>query len=197
MCQKLRPTLDDLKRVWLHAYARTSLIEADTWLSGMNNRGLDSEQKASFVCSALIAYARPFTRWQITPTERVLPLATVPVPLKLLETHEMALSLRNKALGHKDATPAKGHTETPNVVVLNFDGKGFDIHTVRVYDMDEETQLTLRKLCAHFIEHCDVQLDEFVKKYGFELMKLTRGAYRLLLSESPSPWIESFNPESI
>src|SRR5665213_1732262 len=125
----MRPEIEDLKSLWLHAYSRSSLLQAVEWIEHMN-RGISSSfELRALVTAVVVAYARPFTKSQVTPSERMIPLNGVAPPSELLSTHYEILDFRNKVIGHIDALPAGGHSGTPNKVLVRRDATGFDLHT--------------------------------------------------------------------
>ena len=187
----MRPSYEELKRLWLYSYSRASLIEADQWLDAMPQTDPKTPQFRALICAVVVAYARPFTASQVTPTERVVPLKGVVPPPQLSAAHEMILKLRDKVMGHKDATPAKGDSTTPNVMIIDRDAKGFDLHTIIIEGMEPETQREVKSLCSHFIAYCHAQVDPIVKHYGPEIMLRPIGRYQLLVSQPPNDWIRA------
>jgi hypothetical protein len=193
----MRPTFDDLKDLWLIAYSRASLCEADCWIDDMATVKSPSLMKA-LVCSAVIAYARPFMESRLPEStapaapkkKKVKALECVSPPSQLLSAHTEMLSLRNKVLGHKDATPAQGHTETANKLLLQIEANGeVALHTTPPIEMSVELRRDLKALCAHFIAHCEKEFGSFVKKYRTELT-LSPGPYQIFVSEPPDDWIK-------
>jgi len=67
----MRPTSADLKGLWLHAYSRSSLIQAGHWVADMETRNSQSQFRA-LICAAVVAYARPFTTPRVTKSERIV-----------------------------------------------------------------------------------------------------------------------------
>ena len=194
---RMRPTFDDLKDLWLIAYSRASLYEADCWFDDMAKVESPTLMKA-LICSAVIAYARPFMESRLPEStavgaarkRKVKTLENVSLPSQLLSAHTEALSLRNKVLGHKDATPAQGHTETANKLLLQIEANGaVALHTTPPMEMSVELRRDLKTLCSHFIAHCEKEFDSFVKKYLTELT-LNPGRYQIFVSEPPDDWIK-------
>jgi hypothetical protein len=185
----MRPIFDDLKKLWTIAYSRSALLEADRWLDKMDAVSSDRDLTSALVCAVIAAYGRPFTQSRVSPGQRIIPLGNVSPPAHLLTTHRDLLDMRNKVIGHKDATPAPGHTETPNILLLNFDNNGFDLHTSITVEMDRDTRQKVKSLCSHFVAHCDQEFDSFVQKYTSELSKIKPGAYEVSVSEGPNDWI--------
>lgn len=187
----MRPSHEELKRLWIYSYSRASLIEADQWLDAMDRTEPKSPQFRALVCAAVVAYARPFTISQVTTNERVVPLKDVPAPQQWSATHAMVLKLRDKALGHKDATPAKGDSTTLNIMLIRRDAKGFDLHTIIIEGMEPETRKEVRGLCAHFVAYCEAQVNPLIACYGPEIMRKPIGTYELLVTEPPDDWIRA------
>jgi hypothetical protein len=167
------------------------LIEADQWLDAMPETDPRSPQFRALICAAVVAYARPFTACQVTPTERVVPLKGVPPPPQLSSTHAMILKLRDKVMGHKDATPARGDSTTPNVMIIRRDATGFDLHTIIIEGMEPETRNEVKSLCSHFVGYCESQVESINAHCGPEIMRHPIGAYELLVTEPPNDWIRA------
>lgn len=164
--------------------------------------GSDQSLMKALICAAVIAYARPFmeSRLPVSATatagkkKKVKALDCIPPPSGLLFAHTEVLALRNKVLGHKDATPAQGHTETANKLLLQVDANGeVALHTTPPIEMSIQLRTDLKALCAHFIGHCDQQFVLFVKKNSNELT-LTPGPYQILITEPPDDWIKTGLP---
>jgi hypothetical protein len=189
----MRPTFEDLKTIWLLCYSRSAFHEAAQWVDEMEV-AQDRNRVRSLVYAAVVAYARPFTQSQVTFDERVIPLAGVSPPLQLAPTHTDLLNLRNKVIGHKDALPAKGHPDTPNMILLHRVGTTFELYTTMVLDMEAEQRKAVKDLCSHFITHCETKLRPLTRRYYSEMMRYKPGVYELLLSEPPNEWIR---PRSI
>lgn len=188
----MRPTFDDLKRLWLIAYSRSAFGEVQRWIDAMTAVQRDRELKSALVCAVVAAYGRPFTQSRIAPTTTVIPLKDAPPPPpELQSTHKDILSMRNKVIGHKDVTPADGQTVTPNVLRLLRDSTGFDLHTVITLEMDEETRAKVKSLCAHFLSYCEGQYDLILQRNGAEFLRssIPGKMYDILISEPPEQWI--------
>jgi len=189
-----RPTLDELKSLWLNAYSRSSLQQASRWVDEMESTAPQSEKFRALLCATVVAYARPFTQSQVTPTELIRPLAHVPAPPHLQSTHQRLLDFRNKVIGHTDATPAKGHAESANIVLLNHDATGYDLHTKLPIDMDVTLRKELKELCAHFVNHCERELRPPMQQYLPEVMGHPPDIYELVVSEPPNHWLKLHRP---
>jgi hypothetical protein len=194
----MRPTFDDLKNLWLIAYSRGSLCEADRWVDDMAKVESSPSLLAALVCAAVIAYVRPFTESRLPVSavagavekKEIIALEGILPPSQLAPAHTEVLALRHKVLGHKDATPAQGHTETANKLLLRVEaGGGVALHTTPPIEMDVQARRDLKALCSHFIAHCEQQFDLFVKKYRAELT-LSPGRYQIFICEPPDDWIK-------
>ncbi len=122
---------------------------------------------------------RPFTQSQVTSSERVIPLGSASPPSYLLSAHDNILVFRNKVIGHKDATPARGHSDTPNIVLVKINARGFGLSAVITADLETELREQVRKLCVYFVAHCDSKLDPLIERYGHEVMRRPPGRYQL------------------
>jgi|SRR5581483_1202525 len=186
----MRPSHEELKQLWLYSYSRASLLEAQQWLYAMEHTDEKSPQFRALICASVIAYARPFTTSQVTAKERVVPLQGVLAPPALEAAHATVLKLRNKLMGHKDATPAKGDPATPNVMLIRRNAKGFDLHTIIVEGMLPETRKEVISLCDHFVAHCVSHVQPIIDHYGPEIMRHPIGLYELLVTEPPNDWLK-------
>jgi hypothetical protein len=190
----MRPTLDELKSLWLHAYSRSSLIQADLWVLDLESSDSGRTKFQALVSAAIVSYCRPFTKSQVTKSERVIPLADAKPPAELELTHSNLLGLRDKVIGHADALPAKGHDETPNKVLILRDETGFDLHTVLTADIEPGERQRVRQLCRYLIGYCDEKLNALIGKFGNDLPGLP-GLYEVLITAEPEEWFK-LAPES-
>ena len=191
----MRPSLEELQKFWLLAYSRSSLIDARAFLKALDAARPRSLQSRAIIDAAVVSYARPFTKFQLTRELRVVPLANVPPPTHLAEFHQDALDLRNKMIGHKDATPAPRHGTTPNIVLVQIDSEGFDVHTIIISEMESTTRNALKELCAYYINHCEENLRPLTRGYFSEVMNHSPGKYELVMSKPPDDWIKPFRPK--
>ena len=165
------------------------MLEADQWLDAMDQTAPDSLQARALIYAAVVAYARPFTISQVTPKERVVPLKDIPPPLHLAATHTMILDLRNKVIGHKDATPAVGNVATPNIILIKLDATGLNLRTVNIKGMTPGIRKEWKSLCSHFVAHCVAQIHPLFMRYYSEIRRQPDGVYELLVTEPPDDWI--------
>jgi hypothetical protein len=189
-----RPTIEELQTFWLLAYSRASLLDANAFLEAMETANPNSIEVRAMIDAAVVAYARPFNKFQVTRERRVAPLAEIPPPTHLAEFHQDALDLRNKLIGHKDATPARRHTTTPNVALVHIDSEGFNLHTTIISEMEAPMRNALKELCAYFVKHCEKNLRPLTRGYFSEVMKHPPGRYELVISKPPADWIRPFRP---
>lgn len=186
----MRPTVDELKSLWLHAYSRSSLIQADGWVVDLETTDPPTTKYRALVSAIIVAYCRPFTKSQVTRSERVVPLTGVEPPAELELTHSNLLGLRDKVIGHADALPAKGHDETPNKVLISRDATGFYLHTVLTSDIGPEERQKVRQLCRHFIDYCDEKLNALMAKFAGDVPALP-GAYEVMITPEPEEWLKA------
>src|SRR4051812_2250931 len=132
----MRPTVEDLQAIWLFTYSRDSLLEAANFLAELDKVAPESLQYRALIDAAVVAYARPFTVCLLPPErKRVVPLEDVLPPQHLAQFHEHALIVRDTVIGHKDATPAKGYTATPNSVVVLIYPDTFSLYSAMIGEM--------------------------------------------------------------
>ncbi len=98
-------------------------------------------------------------------------------------------------IGHKDATPAKGYTATPNIVLVRIYPDNFSLNSTTIGEMEPALKSALPELCAYFVKHCEQNLSRLKKLYNSELMKNQPGEYELVISEPPTDWIVPFKPK--
>ncbi|MEY2577101.1 MAG: endonuclease [Verrucomicrobiota bacterium] len=191
----MRPTLEELKSLWLHAYSRSSLIQADGWVVDLETTDPRTTKYRALISAIIVAYCRPFTKSQVTKSERVVPLADVKPPAELESTHNSLIGLRDKVIGHADALPAKGHDETPNKVLIFRDATGFNLHTVLTSDIAGEERQKIRQLCGHFRTYCDEKLNALIAKFGGDLPSLP-GVYEVMITADPEEWFKAVATET-
>jgi hypothetical protein len=193
----MRPTVEHLQEIWLFTYSRASLLDAAKFLAELDKVELESLRYLALRDAAIVAYARPFRgcylpmppkRKKFVPLEGVLP------PQHLAEAHENALILRDTVIGHTDATPAKGYTDTPNIVLVGIDPdpRKFSLNSTTIGEMLPPLRNALPELCDHFVKHCEGNLSRLKKIYPPELMKNPPGKYELVISEAPADWLIPF-----
>ena len=189
------PSLDERIDIWRYAYARSAMNEAKATIEALlSNKSLDRVVRRGLIYALIVCYARPFTKWQVTAAKRIVPLEDAPaVPDHLRVTHADYLELRDKVVGHKDAIPGPGRTGHPNVVHLDVDAKGFNLHTIEI-DVTDDALLELGALADLFIAHCEAKLVPLMTKFKAELKALGPGSYDVTPAESPAPWIRRVPP---
>ncbi len=186
----MRPTRAELTDVWLHVYSRSSLLEADGTIDALRLLPPNSATLAQvLMCSIVVAYARPFTKSQITKEIRVLPLKDIDPPTKLASTHCMLLKLRDKVFGHKDAVPDKEHSTTPNIVLIRRVPSDFHFHSAIVVDIAPSLLTEIKELCTFFVAHCVSRLAPFIAQYRDDIMQRPEGFYELVVCEPPDEWL--------
>ena len=191
----VRPTVDELKSLWLFAYARSSLYEAMEWLDLLPKLPAGSALERAVICAAVVAYVRPFSECRVRPKEKIVPLKGVAPPDDLAGNHQDAIDLRNKMIGHKDATPAERHSSTPNMVLAHVENAHVAFHTTMIGGMDDSVRLALKNLCLFFIAHCEKYMKPITKVLAPEIRrKYQPGIYELVISEAPNEWIKPFKP---
>ena len=194
------PTVEDLQAIWLFTYSRSSLLDAANFLSELSEvvPELDkvtpeSLRYRALVEAAVVSYGRPFTTCFLPPNRKVVPLAGAPPPQHLAQFHDNALILRDTMVGHKDATPAKGYTVTPNIVVVRiYPGDNFSLNATMLGQMEPDMKSGLGELCNYFVKHCEANLSRLRKIYLSEFMKKPPGQYELVISEPPADWLIPF-----
>ncbi len=186
----MRPTSEELTDVWLHVYSRTSLLEADSAIDVLRSLPTGSDTIAqALMCSIVVAYARPFTKSQITKSIRTVPLKGVRPPRQLAATHCLILKLRNKVFGHKDAVPDKEDSKAANIVLIRRVSSDFHLHASIVADISSSLWTEVQELCAFFVEHSVSRLTPFITRYASDIMQRPEGFYELVICEPPDEWL--------
>jgi len=196
----MRAAVEDLQAIWLFTYSRSLLLDAKNFLAELREVVPDldkitpeSLRYRALVEAAVVSYGRPFTTCFLPPKRKVVPLAGVPPPQHLAEFHDNALILRDTMVGHKDATPAKGYTATPNIVVVRiYPDDNFSLNATMLGRMEPAMKSGLGELCNYFVKHCEANLSRLRKHYLSEFMKHQPGQYELVISEPPADWLIPF-----
>src|ERR1022692_1888146 len=179
----MRPTSAELTDVWLHVYSRTSLLEADSVINALRSLPPGSETLAqALMCSIVIAYARPFTKSQITKSIRTVPLKGIRPPRELASTHCLVLKLRNKVFGHKDAVPDKEDSKAANIVLIRRVPSGFHFHAAIVADISPSLLTEIKELCTFFVA-------PFIARYRADIMQRPEGFYELVVCAPTPEWL--------
>jgi hypothetical protein len=173
------------------------LLDAANFLGELDTVAPGSFRYRALVDAAVVAYARPFTTCFLPPKrERITPLAGIPPPQHLARFHEDALIMRDTFIGHKDATPAKGYTATPNIVQVGIlPDNDFSLDATMLGEMLPDMKNALRELCSYFIRHCETNLSQLRTRYLSEFMKYPPGQYELVISKPPADWLIPFRPK--
>ena len=87
----MRPTLEELQTFWLLAYSRSSLLDARAFLKAMDTARPGSLELRAMLDAAVVAYARPFTKFQLTRA-RVGRLPFSRRPFLMLAANETTIS---------------------------------------------------------------------------------------------------------
>ncbi|MCC6234282.1 MAG: hypothetical protein IT580_16685 [Verrucomicrobiales bacterium] len=185
----MRPTPEELRDLWLFAYARTSLLEAIDWIYLMDSAPSGSHSVDALLAAVVVAYGRPFTKSQLTRSVRKPALQDVAAPAHLQSTHDVLLILRDKVIGHKDATIPDKHSGTPNMLFVRKEGNDFELSTVVVTELRPEARKEAMLLCKHFVQYCEEQCRRFLERYGPELGKMSSGVYRVQIDDASPDWI--------
>ncbi len=192
----MRPTVEDLQAIWLFTYSRASLLSAVESLAELDKVAPKSLQYRALIDAAVIAYARPFTVCYLPPErKKVVPLKDVLPPQHLAGFHKAVLTLRDTAIGHTDATPAKGYTATPNIVVVGIHPPDYiSFNSAMISEMKSPLKSGFPELCDYFVKHCEGNLSRLRKIYDSEWKKKQPGEYELVISEPPADWLIPYRP---
>jgi hypothetical protein len=178
------PSQDARIDIWCYTYARSSLIEAREAAKFLiQHKGLPDEVQQAFVYQVVVAYARPFTKSQVTESRRIVPLTRDAVLPEFWDLHDEHLQMRDRVIGHKDAT---AFPSAPlNRVIVRVDDTGFELHTVSPYTIFETGLQQTVILCDHLIEYCMSK----AKDYGSHFVGIGKGVYVLSIEADPVEWL--------
>jgi len=180
------PSQDDRIQIWRYSYGRSSLLEArEAAKLLLSNPHFPDDLKQAIVCQIVIAYARPFTKSQVTESKRLVSIDSDVVPIKFRALHQEHLEMRDRGIGHKDAIafPAS----PMNRVIVRRDETGFDLHTTSHYTMFESGLKQTIELCNILIEHCVKQLTPYCSCF----VNVPIGTYILSLESNPKEWLST------
>ena len=175
----------DRIEIWRLTYATSSLHEARGAAKYLlANRNLDWDSKKAFVTQLVIAYARPFTKCQLTSSLRAAPLAESLVPHQFVDLHREHWDIRNRAVGHKDATAFP--SQPLNRVVLHVDDGGLELTTTSVYDLSDDALRRTIELCELLVRHCGSELQKYMSHFA----GVPPGDYLMSTESAPVAWLE-------
>jgi len=170
--------------MWRYTYARSSLIEARQAARFLiENPKLPDQVRQALVCQAVIAYARPFTKSQVTESKRIVPLSSEVVPAEFRDLHNEYLQMRDRTIGHKDAVAFPW--APVNRVIVRVDDTGFELHTVSPYAMVDTGLRQTVKLCDYLVEYCASKVQEHFSHF----VGIGKGVYFLSIEADPIEWL--------
>jgi hypothetical protein len=180
------PSESDRIEIWRLTYACSSLHEARGAAKYLlANRNLAWDSKKAFLTQLVIAYARPFTKCQLTASIRAAPLAEGLVPHQFIDLHREHWEMRNRAVGHKDATAFP--SRPLNKVLLHVDDDGsLELTTTSVYDLSDDALRRTIDLCELLVRHCASEL----QKYMLHFAGMPPGEYLMSTESAPVAWLE-------
>jgi len=182
------PSQNDRIEIWRYTYASSSLDEASRAAQYLlANRGLPWDLKKAMVCQIVIAYARPFSKSQVTPSRRITPLAENLVPVQFRDLHREHCEMRHRAVGHKDATAFP--SASLNKVMVHIDDRGVSLRTTSVYDISDHALNRTIELCDLLVTRCATELEKYISHFHGE----PSGDYLMSTDESPAVWLERQN----
>jgi hypothetical protein len=178
------PSQHDRIEIWRYIYARSSLVEArEAARLLVAHPEFPDDIKRAIVYQIVIAYARPFTKSQVTDSKRIVPLTSDVVPVEFRPLHGEYLQMRDRTIGHKDAIAFP--SELLNKVIVDKDDTGFELHTVSPFAMfDTGLQQTI-SLCDRLIEHCISKVQDYCRHF----VGVGKGTYVLSIEENPAEWL--------
>lgn len=185
------PSQHDRIEIWRYTYARSSLIEASEaakFLVAHPPPTLPWQVQKALVGQIVTAYARPFTKSQITASKRIIPLAEEIVPTAFQDLHSEHLEMRNRAIGHKDAVGFPATALNRVLVHVNND-TDFELLTISPDSMTDSALHRTVELCQHLVAHCEAE----VLKYASHFFGVGAGDYFLSIEESPTEWLKRNN----
>jgi len=178
------PSQDDRIEIWRYTYARSSLIEArEAAKLLMAHPEFSEEIKQAILYQIVIAYARPFTKSQVTDSKRIVPLASDVIPAACRHLHDEYLQMRDRTIGHKDAV---AFPSAPlNKVIVHVDKAGFELRTVSLFMMLDTGLQEAISLCDRLIEHCESKVIDYCRHF----VGIGPGTYVLSIEGNPTEWL--------
>jgi hypothetical protein len=173
------PTFEERVEFWKYSYARSSFIEAVTYLDLFSRSGADRATHRALTVAILVAYSRPFKQ---RPAVR---LADDFVPVNHKDTHSDAIEMRDKVVAHRDLDGPVAEWGFVSQLELHYDAGGLELNTRSPYLTDALVP-RLRNLAAALTEKADRELDDFVQTY---LRLHPQGIYVVSLDENPVEWL--------
>jgi hypothetical protein len=178
------PSQDARIEIWRYTHARSSLVEArEAAKLLIASRGLSDEMQRAIVYQIVVAYARPFTKSQVTKSRRIVPLPCEVVPAKFRNLHNEYIQMRNCAFGHKDALAFP--SAPVNRVIVSVDDTGIELDTALPYTMLDAGLLDTVKLCDCLVGYCMSK----IQKYYSHFVGIGKGVYVLNLEANPPEWL--------
>jgi hypothetical protein len=144
------PPQHDRIEIWRYLYAKDSLLEArEAAKFLLANRPLSPPLQRAVVCNIVIAYARPFTKSQLTASERCPTLTEDAVPAEFRALHDQCWEIRHWAIAHKDATALP--STLLNRVVVRVSDSGVRMNATCPSDMPESALQQMVELCERLV----------------------------------------------
>lgn len=180
MPQKSIPSQSDRLAFWKFAYARSAFIEASTYVEAATGAETMGAIHRALTVGIVVAYCRPFKqRKQVRLGEDI-------VPPEFRAVHDDAIVIRDKIVAHRDVDGPVAEWGLASQVRLHFDDKGFFVHTLSPYAM-EELLPKLGGLTRLLIKVCDAEIGKFVSQ---SVPKMPPGEYVVSLEEQPAQWLK-------
>jgi len=170
--------------IWRYTFARASLVEAREAARGLiANPRLPDDLKRAIVYQIVVAYARPFTKSQVTESKRIVPLGNDIIHSEFRNLHKEYIQMRDCVFGHKDAVALPA--AAINRVIVCVDEAGFELHTASPFTMLESGLHETVKLCNSLIDYCMSK----IQPYRSLFVGVERGIYVLNLEANPTNWL--------
>jgi hypothetical protein len=170
---------------WKHAYARSSFLDAQSFLEDLLSQKTDqfSPLRKLFTIAILIVYARPFKQRKAVRLEDGI------VSAEYRQTHNWAIEHRDKVVAHRDLDAAVTRWGFINQLRLVTDEIGFKIYTLNPY-MPDEMARDLLALVKMLIRIMEERTEPFMREY-VRTSPMPPGEYVInLKDEVPPNWIE-------
>lgn len=187
MCDQ--PSVDQRIDLWRYAYSRTSLQEAKATAEMLIDRQdrVTLDERIALLTALVVMYARPFTKAQVTPTTRLVPLHDAPIPAEHTELHHTFLEMRDKVFGHKDATGPQMDTGVLNEVHLLVKDGHVDVHTVMPGYYDKAKLAETIMLCDKLIDVAEERIAAFMEETPLPISG--DGLYVLNIHDAGKAWL--------
>jgi hypothetical protein len=184
----MKPASHERVQFWGMTYARSALLEAIDSIAALRKSGHSEAVRSALFTSVVVSYCRMFGSVDIG-NGRKWKLGDKYVPKSHRDMHETLLALRNRVIGHKDASEVDDLGNLLSRVILHSDGRNLAIHVILPNNIEPVFLDSADAPCAKVLENVFSDIQMFIGRYVGT--KLAAGNYELQLGEAADPWLKS------